>query len=328
MSENKENILIAGGAGYIGSHINRALNLQGKSSIVLDNLSRGFKERLKWGKFIGGSVGDVVSSMTDTLTENKIETVFYLATYCSIRESFENPDLYYQNNVEQLMRFLRAAKNAGVKNIIYTSTAAVYGQVREVPIPEHQTISPISPYGHSKAMAERILRDVCAQGGMRYVILRPINVAGAAEDGSLGEMASEDGSPPRHILPRLLKIANEGSEFTVFGNQFHTPDGTCIRDYLHIEDVTRAHLLAMEYLKKGGPSDAFDLGTGKGTSVLELITKVEQITGKKIKIKIAPAREGDPVVMLGRSEKTRIKLGWDAKFGIDEIVKSSAGFGG
>lgn len=321
--KNNNGILIAGGAGYIGSHINRALALKGKKTVVLDNLSRGYKERLQWGKFIGGSVGEVVATMGELLNEHKIQTVFYLATYCSIGESFENPDLYYQNNVEQLMRFLRAAKNSNVKNIIYTSTAAVYGQVKEVPIPEHQSILPISPYGHSKAMAERILKDVCEKSGISYVILRPINVAGAASDQSLGEMVSSDNQVPRHILPRLLQCISNKKEFTIFGNNFHTSDGTCIRDYVHVEDVVRAHLLALEYLEKGGDNNAFDLGTGVGTSVLQLVQTVEEIVGNKITVNYAPAREGDPVVMLGRSEKTRVKLGWDARFGIDDIVLSS-----
>ncbi len=318
------NILIVGGAGYIGSFMNRLLLEQGHKTTVYDNLSLGHCASL-FGKaeFIEGDLADG-KLLTDVLQSRKIDVVMHFAAFALVGESVTNPLKYYHNNVDNTVNLLRAMNTTDVKYFIFSSTAAVYGEPNDTPITESHPVKPVNPYGWSKAMVEQILKDSSSAHNLKYVSLRYFNAAGAHPDGSMGE----DHSNETHLIPLLLKSIlgnkNKAQKLKIFGTDYETADGTCIRDYIHILDLAEAHILAMKYLAEGGESDIFNLGNGKGFSVLEVIKAAEKITGMSASVVKEQRRPGDPAVLIASSDKIIKKLGWKACYTeLESIIETA-----
>ncbi len=306
-------LLVTGGAGYIGSHTTYQLIEAGHRVIVLDNLSTGFRTAVAAGaRLVEGDVGDM--SMLTRLfdgRDEKIDAVLHFAALTEVAESVEKPLKYYQNNVVNSIALIEAAVKGGVKNFVFSSTAAVYGEPPgSQPMLETTPLAPINPYGAGKAMVERILTDAEKGTGLRSVILRYFNAAGARPDGQIGQ------STPR--ATHLIKVACEAAvgrreKLTIFGDNYPTPDGTCMRDYIHVDDLASAHLLALEYLGAGGKSEIFNVGNSRQHSVLEVLSAVEKVSGKSIRSERGPRRPGDPSSIAASNEKIRRLLGWRAK---------------
>lgn len=310
-------ILVCGGAGYIGSHINKELNKEGYETIVFDNLVYGHREAVKWGKFIEGDLENIEDIET-VFSAYSIEAVFHFAAYAYVGESVDKPEKYYYNNVVNTLNLLKVMRKYDCNKIIFSSTCATYGESTKVPITEDMVQNPINPYGMTKLTVERILKDYQRAYGLRFVVLRYFNAAGADPDGEIGESHS----PETHIIPLLLDAASgKRSNFKVFGTDYDTPDGSCIRDYIHVTDLANAHLLALHYLEDGNEGDFFNLGNTMGTSVLEVVESVKKVTGKNFKFTLAERRPGDPAKLVGSHEKARKILGWEPEYGdIDTIV--------
>jgi UDP-glucose 4-epimerase len=315
------NVLVTGGAGYIGSHAVKQLLEAGHEVAVIDNLFRGHREALLPGAaFYQLNLADALE-IERVLREHRIDCVMHFAALTYVGESVSEPWNYYENNTAGAVSLLRAMRSAGVKRIVFSSTAATYGEPESAPIFETMRQEPINPYGWSKWCVERILRDtVAADPAFAFAALRYFNVAGAAADGTLGE----DHDPETHLIPVLLHAAQgRRPKVTVFGTDYPTPDGTCIRDYIHVEDLCAAHILTMEALK---PSDArfYNLGIGKGYSVKEVIESAERVTGLKIPREYGARRPGDPGILYSNADKIRRELGWTAKYSeIDKIVSTA-----
>ncbi len=311
-------ILICGGAGYIGSHVNKALNRQGYETVVFDNLVYGHREAVKWGKFIEGDLKNP-TDIEEVFQKYKIDAVIHLAAYAYVGESVIEPEKYYFNNIVNTLNLLRVMRKFGCKRIIFSSTCATFGEPETMPITEDVPQNPINPYGFTKLTVERILKDYHNAYGLEYVVLRYFNAAGADPEGEIGE----DHDPETHIIPLVLDAAlGKRPDIKVFGTDYPTPDGSCVRDYIHVSDLAQAHLLALRYLEKGGKSEFFNLGNENGTSVLEIIDAVKRVTGKDFPVTLADRRPGDPPYLVGSSEKIRCVLGWQAKYAdIDTIVK-------
>ena len=314
-------ILVCGGAGYIGSHINKLLSQKGYDTIVYDNLIYGHREAVKWGKFIEADLCDR-TSLDRVFSENKIDAVFHFAAFAYVGESVTEPAKYYFNNVCNTLDLLEAMRAHGCDKIIFSSTCATYGIPEKLPITEDMPQNPINPYGATKLMVERIFKDYNTAYGLKYVALRYFNAAGADPDCEIGE----NHNPETHIIPLVLDAAyGKRPDIKVFGSDYPTRDGTCIRDYIHVTDLADAHLLALEYLNKGGESGFFNLGNENGTSVLEVIDSVKRVTGKDFKVTLAPRRPGDPPTLVGSSKRAQEILGWKPKFAdIDTITKHAA----
>jgi UDP-glucose 4-epimerase len=300
-------ILVTGGAGYIGSHVVRQLSEAGEPLIVLDDLSTGYSDALIYGeKFIKGNVGD--SKLLELIFhDNEITSVMHFAASIVVPESVTNPIKYFQNNTVNALALIESCAKHKVKNFIFSSTAAVYGSPEFGLASEKSALSPVNPYGHSKLMSEFILNDVSLVSEMKYVILRYFNAAGADPKSRMGQRSLN--------ATHLIKIACEAavgkrSGIEIFGDDYETPDGTCLRDYIHIEDLAQAHLLALKYLRKGGESTVLNAGYGKASSVLEVIKAVEEVSKKKINVEIAQRRPGDPAKLVAESKKIRELLGW------------------
>lgn len=310
-------ILVCGGAGYIGSHINKMLNQQGYETVVFDNLVYGHKEAVKWGELIIGDLADT-DALKELFDRYEFDAVFHFAAYAYVGESVENPEKYYFNNVSNTLNLLHAMKEHGVNKIIFSSTCATYGEAERVPITEDMPQNPINPYGATKLMVERIFKDYNKAYGLNFVVLRYFNAAGADPDGEIGE--SHD--PETHIIPLVLDAASGlRPDVKVFGTDYDTSDGSCVRDYIHVTDLASAHLLALHHLEDGKPSDFFNLGNEKGTSVLEVVDSVRRVTGKDFIATIAPRRPGDPAKLVGSSRKAQEVLGWKPEYAdIDTIV--------
>lgn len=310
-------VLICGGAGYIGSHINKQLSKAGYETIVFDNLVYGHREAVKWGNFVCGDLKnqDEIDSVFEKYT---IDTVFHLAAYAYVGESVGNPEKYYYNNVVCTLNLLNSMKKYGCNRIIFSSTCATYGEPKVVPISEDMPQNPINPYGATKLMVERIFKDYAAAYGLRFVVLRYFNAAGADPEGEIGEAHD----PETHLIPLVLDAAGgQRADIKVFGTDYDTPDGSCIRDYIHVCDLAVAHQLAMDYLKQGGSSDFFNLGNEQGTSVLEIIEAAKRITGREFVVKLDQRRPGDPARLVGSSAKARQILGWRPRYAdIEEII--------
>lgn len=314
-------ILVCGGAGYIGSHINKLLAQKGYDTIVYDNLIYGHKEAVKWGKFVEADLCDR-AALDRVFSENKIDAVFHFAAFAYVGESVTEPAKYYFNNVCNTLNLLEAMRAHGCDKIIFSSTCATYGIPEKLPITEDMPQNPINPYGATKLMVERIFKDYNTAYGLKYVALRYFNAAGADPDCEIGE----NHNPETHIIPLVLDAAyGKRPDIKVFGSDYPTRDGTCIRDYIHVTDLADAHLLALEYLNKGGESGFFNLGNENGTSVLEVIDSVKRVTGKDFKVTLAPRRPGDPPTLVGSSKRAQEILGWKPKFAdIDTITKHAA----
>ncbi len=311
-------ILICGGAGYIGSHVNKELNKAGYDTIIFDNLIYGHKEAVKWGRFVKGDLKNT-SEIESVFEHNHIEAVIHLAAYAYVGESVENPEKYYYNNVVNTLNLLQVMLKHDCKNIIFSSTCATYGEPASLPITEDMPQNPINPYGATKLMIERVFRDYSKAYGLKFVVLRYFNAAGADPDGEIGE--SHDPEP--HIIPLVLDAASGMREdIKVFGTDYDTEDGSCIRDYIHVSDLAKAHLLALEYLDNKGIPGFFNLGNEKGTSVFEIIESAKRVTGNDFKVVLADRRPGDPAILVGSSKKAKEILKWDPKYAdIDIIVE-------
>jgi UDP-glucose 4-epimerase len=299
-------ILVTGGAGYIGSHTVKHLKKHGYETVVFDNLSTGHKESVKNALFIQGDLSDR-QKLEEVFKTFSIDTVIHFAASAYVGESVIDPGKYYRNNICNALDLLECMKKNNVKDIIFSSSCATYGIPDAVPITEDMLQSPISPYGMTKYVFERILLDFEKAYSFNFVSLRYFNAAGADQDGELGE----DHDPETHVIPLLLKnIYTNKNSFTVFGDNYPTKDGTCIRDYIHVDDLADAHVKAVEYLKKQNHFNFINLGTGVGISVLELIAAAEKITEKKANVKICDRRPGDPAELIASYQRAQTELGW------------------
>lgn len=313
-------ILIVGGAGYIGSHANKFLNKKGLKTVVYDNLSRGHREFAQWGHFVSGDLADK-DQLRFCFKNYPIDAVMHYCAFCYVGESVDRPAEYYRNNVVNTLNLLDVMVEYDVKHFIFSSTCATYGNPLQIPMTEDHPQQPINPYGKSKLMVEQILKDYDEAYGIRHVILRYFNAAGADPDGEIGEWHE----PEPHLIPLAIQVAQgQRDHIQIYGTDYETSDGTCIRDYIHVNDLAAAHFSALEYLQNGSPSDAFNLGNGNGFSVKEVILSVERIAGKKIKVLEAKRRPGDPSTLIGSSEKARQILNWQPQYpGLDEIIKTA-----
>lgn len=304
------NILVTGGAGYIGSHACKALAQAGYTPISYDNLVSGHRWAVKWGPFENGDIADR-ARLDSVIVRYQPSAVIHFAAYAYVSESVLNPGKYYRNNVSGTLNLLEALRDHRVNKIIFSSTCAVYGNPENVPICENHPQLPINPYGSSKLMIERMLQDFDAAHGLRSISLRYFNAAGADPDGDVGEVHE----PETHLIPLVLDAATgKKSIIRIFGDDYDTPDGTCIRDYIHVTDLADAHVLALKSLENGSKTTAYNLGNGHGFSVKEVIAKAEAITGKKIQIKISPRRQGDPERLIGNPELVKKELNWMPRY--------------
>lgn len=313
-------VLITGGAGYIGSQVAKLLSERGYDIVIIDNLSQGYREFVRWGTFYEGDIGD--KNLLDKIfSEHEIDAVIHFAALALVGESVKNPAKYYENNVSKTLVLLNSLLGHGVKNFVFSSTCAVYGNPEKIPIPEEHPKAPVNPYGRTKLGVEHMLEDFSRAYGLRYVSLRYFNAAGADYKAGIGE----DHSPETHLIPIVLDVAmGRKKEIKIFGTDYNTRDGTCVRDYIHVSDLAEAHLLAMNYLLEGGDSDVFNLGTGRGYSVREVIDAARRVTGCEIKAVSAPRREGDPPVLIADLSKAKKVLNWKPEYtGISRIIESA-----
>lgn len=318
----RDSILVVGGAGYIGSHMAKHLSTQGYEAVTLDDFSMGHRQAVRYGPLYEGSYHDA-HLVEKILKKHNITTVMHFGAKALLAESVADPHLYYTANVSGTLKLLEGMIRSGARRIIFSSTCAAYGEPKEVPLREDLPQNPINPYGRSKLMVEQILKDMTGAYGIQWAVLRYFNAAGADPDGELGEVHS----PETHLIPLVLQTAlGRREKITVFGSDYPTPDGSCVRDYVHVSDLACAHLRALEFIKDKNQSQDFNLGSEKGYSVLEIIQKVEKITGSKVRFEIGPRRSGDPAVLIGDSTKARDLLGWKRQFGLEEIVKTAHAF--
>ena len=309
-------ILVFGGAGYIGSHTVRQLCAAGEEVIIADNFATGHRAAISPNvKLYECDIRDK-DALKKIFAENQIEAVFHFAAYIEAGESVIKPLKYFNNNVYGMQILLEAMTKGGVDKIIFSSTAAVYGEPERIPIDELDATAPTNPYGESKLIMEKMMRWVSAAHGVRYVSLRYFNASGASEDGSIGE----DHHPETHLIPLILQVPlGKRDHITIFGTDYPTPDGTCIRDYIHVVDLADAHVCALNYLRGGGASDAFNLGTGHGFSVKQIIDAAEKVIGQKIKTELGTRRAGDPARLVASGDKARKVLNWTPRF--DDVEK-------
>jgi UDP-glucose 4-epimerase len=314
-------ILVTGGAGYIGSHIVRILAGAGEDVVVIDDLSKGHRSAIEGIDLVEADFGDR-SRLRELIAERGVEFIVHMAAFCEVGESVERPALYYRNNVTNSLAMLDVAREEGVKGIIFSSTAAVYGEPRATPIGESHPKRPTNPYGDTKLAIERALEWHGAAYDLNHVSLRYFNAAGAHPDGSIGE----DHEPESHLIPRLLLAALRDSEpVPLFGDDYPTADGTCVRDYIHVVDLAEAHVLALQAMRSGAISaETYNLGNGKGFSVREVVDAVERVTGRRPPTISAPRRAGDPATLVASSERIRAELGWNPAFpSLERIVQSA-----
>ena len=310
-------VLVVGGAGYIGSHMVKMLLGAGHEVITLDNLSSGHRDAVLGGSFVEGDLADT-QGLHQVFEQYQPEAVMHFASYIQVGESVRKPDIYYRNNVTNTLNLLDVMLQFNVKKFIFSSTAAVFGEPDYVPIDEAHPNRPLNPYGRSKWMIEQVLADYDKAFDLRSVCLRYFNAAGADPEGQLGERHD----PETHLIPLILQAASGRREnIQVFGRDYDTPDGTCIRDYIHIVDLCSAHLAALEYLSKGGSSDRFNLGNGSGFSVQEVIDAVQKVSGKQVTVINGPRREGDPARLVADAKRARSILAWQPTYtALDTIV--------
>ena len=313
-------ILVAGGAGYIGSHVALDLSRKGHQPVVLDNLAKGHRGAVLAGKLILGDIGDA-ALVQDILIRERIDAVVHLCAYSLVGESVTNPSIYFHNNIGNGMAFLDALIAANVKKIVFSSTAAVFGIPERTPIPEDHPKNPINPYGFSKMAFEGMMQAYDAAYGLKYVSLRYFNAAGADPEGRIGEAHN----PESHLIPIVLQTAlGIRPHIEVYGVDYPTPDGTCIRDYIHVNDLSQAHLLALQALGDGAESTIYNLGNGLGYSNREVIETARKVTGRDIPLKEGPRRPGDPAVLVASSERIQKELGWKPEFpALEQIIATA-----
>ena len=312
--------LITGGAGYIGSHTAKLIANAGHEILVYDNLSRGHRDFVRWGQLVEGDLHNT-ELLREAMRWFKPDAVIHFAAHAYVGESVAKPGLYYQNNAAGTLSLLEAMRQAGVATLIASSTCAIYGQPANMPITEDMPKAPLNPYGHSKAMMEVMCADFAEAYGLRYIALRYFNAGGCDPDCEIGERHD----PEPHLIPRVLMAADgEIERLEVFGSDYPTPDGTCIRDYIHVKDLAAAHLAGALYLLDGGKSGALNLGTGQGTSVREIIAATEQVTGKIVPHRVSPRRQGDPAVLVAAPGRAAAVLNWQARHSsIDHIIATA-----
>lgn len=314
-------ILVVGGAGYIGSHAVRQLVKQGNKVIVLDSLYTGHRKSVdSKAKFYQGDIEDTFL-VSKILRDEKIGAVMHFAAYSLVGESVKKPLKYYDNNVAGMISLLEAMNDVGVKYLVFSSSAATYGVPENLPITEETPLNPINPYGETKMMMEKMMSWADKANGIKYAALRYFNVAGAADDGTIGE----DHGPETHLIPNILKSAISGDgKFTIFGDDYNTKDGTNVRDYVHVEDLIDAHILALKHLIETNQSDIFNLGTAQGYSNLEILKSAKKVTGIDIPYTMGQRRGGDPDSLVADSTKARDVLGWKPKHeNVDEVIASA-----
>ena len=313
-------ILVTGGAGYIGSHVVKELHNEGYKPIIFDNLSTGNKFALKWGNFIYGDLNNI-NSIRKIFSDYSIDAVMHFASYSIVGESVESPQKYYQNNVVGTLNLLSSMLEFNVKKIIFSSSCATYGIPQKIPITESHYQNPINPYGQTKLIIEKILSDFNNAYDLKYVSLRYFNAAGADPDCEIGECHI----PETHLIPLVLDAAlNEKNHIKIFGTDYPTKDGTCIRDYIHVTDLANAHILSLEYLLNGNVSDIFNLGNNTGFSVREVIDTATMITKQKINFISEKRRDGDSPILVGSADKIKDILRWKPKLNcLHDIIKTA-----
>jgi UDP-arabinose 4-epimerase len=302
------NILVTGGAGYIGSHACKALASAGHTPITFDNLSRGNRWAVKWGPFEQGDIADA-QRIGLILDKYRPVALMHFSAYAYVGESMQDPLAYYENNFAGTCALMRAVLNFGSMPVVFSSTCATYGVPDHIPISEEHPQRPINPYGCSKLFVERMLQDLQASHDLRWMALRYFNAAGSDPDGEIGEVHD----PETHLIPLAIAAARKGDIIRIFGTDYDTPDGTCVRDYIHVSDIADAHVLALERLLRGGDSCAVNLANTRGYSVKEVIATTEKISGKGISVEFVPRRSGDPPILIGESTRARSILGWQPK---------------
>jgi UDP-arabinose 4-epimerase len=322
MMPTMQKVLVTGGAGFIGSHTAKRLKNAGLEPVVLDDLSVGHEWAAKFGPFVRGSIADA-ELVKRTIQEHDIGSVIHFAASSSVGESVQNPKKYVHNNVFGTVSLLDAMLEAGVKRIVFSSTAATYGNPEYSPLDEAHPNKPINPYGDSKYYLERVMHSYGVAYGLQWVALRYFNAAGADPEGEIGEVHL----PESHLIPLAIEAAMGKRRLQLFGTDYATPDGTAIRDYIHVFDLADAHIKALSYLEAGGESGAMNLGMGEGFSVLEVIRAVERVTGKPVPYDVAPRRAGDPPELVANPNKAKAALGWTAQYtDLERIVETAWGF--
>lgn len=314
------NVLVTGGAGYIGSHTVKELLARGHAAITVDNLSEGHRGAVPAGTFYEADLRDT-TRLREIVREHSVEAVLHFAAFCSVGESVTDPAKYYRNNLQSSLELLETVREEGIGKFIFSSTCATYGDPIEIPMTEAHPQNPVNPYGETKLAFEKALRDYGSAYGIGSVSLRYFNAAGADPDGELGE----DHRPETHLIPIILAVAaGERDRLEVYGNDYPTADGSCVRDYIHVVDLAQAHILALERLEGKESFTAYNLGTGKGYSVLEVIQAAERVTGRTVPYRIAARRAGDPAVLVAGSDKVREELGWDPELSeLDSILETA-----
>ena len=312
-------ILVTGGAGYIGSHTVYQLQQQGFAVVVADDLSKGHAASVPAERLHVCSLFDR-PQLANLMRVERVDAVIHFAAFIAVGESTREPEKYFHNNTAGSMFLFAAMADAGVNKLVFSSTAAVYGNPTQVPIPETATINAVNPYGESKVMVEKTLEWLDTSRGLRSVRLRYFNACGANNAAGLGERHD----PETHLIPLILRAVRTGNPVTLFGDDYDTPDGTCVRDYVHVDDLASAHIAALNHLLSGGASEVFNAGTGHGFSVKAVVNAVEKVTGKQVPYTMGPRREGDPAQLIADSAKLRNTLGWQPQFNTLESIIESA----
>lgn len=313
-------ILVTGGAGYIGSHVNKELNRRGYETIVYDSLIYGHKESVKWGILEAGDLADE-KRLEEVFAKYPVDAVMHFAAYAYVGESVREPAKYYRNNLCNTIHLLEAMRRHQVNTLVFSSSCATYGVPKQLPITEDMPQHPINPYGRTKWMAEQLFEDYKNAYGLQYCCLRYFNAAGADPDGEIGESHT----PETHLIPLVLEAAaGVRDHVSIYGTDYPTQDGTCIRDYIHVTDLADAHIRALEYLKSGGQSRCLNLGNGKGWSVAQVIDTVKQVTGREFAVRKEAARPGDPPALVGSAKKAQEVLGWKPEYGKLRVIVEHA----
>ncbi|MDE4140727.1 MULTISPECIES: UDP-glucose 4-epimerase GalE [Rhodobacterales] len=314
-------ILVTGGAGFIGSHSCKALKMAGYLPVVFDNLSTGHAEAVRFGPFVKGDIRDQ-DAVAAAISKHKITAILHFAASAYVGESVQHPNAYYDNNVGGMISLLKAASATGIKRIVFSSSCATYGVPETLPIVETTPQRPINPYGRTKLIGEQMLEDLAHVTDLTFACLRYFNAAGADPGGELGERHD----PETHLVPLALMAASGRREvLSIFGDDYPTPDGTCIRDYIHVADLARAHVLALQHLMQGKPSIKLNLGSGRGHSILEIVRAIEAKTGRKLPIRIEPRRAGDPPSLTADPSRAAEVLGFRAELSsLDQIIEDAA----
>lgn len=319
-AHQKMKVLVTGGAGYIGSHVVKALGEKGYDVLVFDNLSTGHEWAVLYGRLVSGELSDR-RLLDEVVKEYRPDAVMHFAAYIQVEESVREPLKYYRNNTSNALNLLNVLQENGINNFIFSSSAAVYGIPKKIPVSEESDLGPINPYGSSKMMVERILDDLSNSSGFKYISLRYFNAAGADPEGRIGQAYKE----ATHLITRSLKTAlGESEKLMIFGTDYPTPDGTCVRDYIHVDDLALAHLLALDYLKAGGKGRVFNCGYGHGYSVKEIVRVSKKVTEIDFRVVETDRRPGDPPVLLADSTKLRKEILWVPHYDdIEYIIKTA-----